>query len=82
MRQASNNIKFRKTALLVSLPALVLMLGIALGFTLKSTARRAIGLMPEVVCTADRTFNVVTEIVVRAARPMSAGMVARLPGIN
>jgi hypothetical protein len=79
MAQERNN---HKTALLVTLPALVLVLGIALGFALKSTARRAVGLMPEIVCTADRSFNVVSEIVVRASRPLSVVAVARLSGIN
>ncbi|MBM3330408.1 hypothetical protein FJY68_00995 [candidate division WOR-3 bacterium] len=79
MAQVRNS---HKTALLVALPALVLVLGIALGFALKSTARRAVGLMPEIVCTADRSFNVVSEIVVRASRPLSVGAVARLTEIS
>jgi hypothetical protein len=79
MRKIRNN---HEKTLLVAIPALVLVLGIAFGFALKSTARHAVGLMPEIVCTADRTFNVVNEIVVRASRPMSTGAVARLSGIN
>jgi hypothetical protein len=82
MPQASNSPRFRRTAIVVTLPALLLVLGMALGHALKSTAHRAVGLMPEVVCTADRTFNIVNEIVVRASRPMSAGALARLSGIN
>jgi hypothetical protein len=83
MPQANESYKLRKATLLVALPALTLMLGIAaLGFALKSTARRAVGLMPEIVCTADRSFSVVSEIVVRASRPLSVGAVAHLSGIN
>ena len=77
-------IRHRNKALLVAIPALVLALGTVagLGVALRSTARRAVALMPEIVCTADRSFNIVDEIVVRASRPMSAGVVARLSGIN
>jgi hypothetical protein len=84
MPQASNNSKFRKATLLVALPALALLLGIAaLSFTLKSAARRAVGLMPEIVCTADHTLMTIDEIVVRAPRPGHiVGVVARLSGIN
>ncbi len=79
MVQIRNN---HRRALLVTLPALVMVLGVALGFALKNTARRAAGLMPEIVCTADRSFNVVGEVVVRASRPLSVAAVARLSGIN
>jgi hypothetical protein len=72
-----------KIALLVTLPALVLSLGIALGFALKSTARRAVGLMPEIVCTADHSLMIVDEIVVRASRTgRIIGAVAHLSGID
>jgi len=75
--------RHRNKALLVAIPALVLGLGTALGFALKSTARRAVGLMPEIICTADRSLMIVNEIVVRAPRPdRMAGAVARLSGIN
>jgi len=55
-------------------------------FAVLSTAvngegRRATGLMPEVVCTADRPRLIVDEIIVRASRPIPAA-VARLSGIN
>jgi hypothetical protein len=72
-------------ALLVALPALMLLLGTAavLGVTVKIAARRAVGLMPEIICAADRSFNIVDEIVVRAPRPVRIiGAVARLSGIN
>jgi hypothetical protein len=53
------------------------------GVTLKTAARRAVGLMPEIVCTADRSLMIVSEIVVRAPRPdRIVGAVARLSGIN
>lgn len=72
-------------ALLVATPALVLLLGMVavLGLTIKTAARRAVGLMPEIICTADRSLMIVDEIVVRAprpARPIDA--VAHLSGIN
>ena len=79
MQQHSNN---GKTALLVGVPALVLMLGVALGFILKGASRRAVGMMPEVVCAAGRSLNIADETAVRAARPLSAGVVAQLSGIN
>jgi len=73
-------IRHRNKALLVAIPALVLALGTALGFVLKNPARQVVGRMPEVVCIADRSFCIVGEIVVRAARPL--GAVVRLSGIN
>ena len=72
-------------ALLVATPALVLLLGMAavLGLTIKTAARRAVGLMPEIICTADRSLMIVDEILVRAPRPANlVDPVARLPGIN
>ena len=75
----------RNKALLVATPALVLLLGMVavLGLTIKAAARRAVGLMPEIVCTADRSLTIVNEIVVRAPRPdRIVGAVARLSGIN
>jgi hypothetical protein len=77
-------IRHRNKAL-VATPALVLLLGMAavLGVTLKTAARRAVGLMPEIVCTADRSLMIVNETVVRAPRPAHLiGAVARLSGIN
>jgi hypothetical protein len=54
-----------------------------LGVTLKTAARRAVGLMPEIVCTADRSLMIVDEIVVRAPRPGHlVDAVVRLSGIN
>jgi hypothetical protein len=78
-------IRHRNKTLLVATPALVLLLGMAavLGVALKTAARRAVGLMPEIVCTADRSLMIVNEIVVRAPRPdRMVGVVARLSGIN
>jgi hypothetical protein len=72
-------------ALLVAIPALVLLLGMAaaIGVTLKTAARHAVGLMPEIVCTADRSLMIVDEIVVRASRSgRIIGAVAHLSGIN
>jgi hypothetical protein len=77
--------RHRNRALLVAAPALVLLLGMAavLGVTLKTAARRAVGLIPEIVCTADRSLMIVNEIVVRAPRPAHLiGVVAHLSGIN
>jgi hypothetical protein len=78
-------IRHRNKALLVATPALVLLLGMVavLGLTIKTAARRAVGLMPEIICTADRSLMTVDEIVVRAPRPgRLVGAVARLSGIN
>ena len=70
-------------ALLVALPALLLGMTAVIGVTLKTAARRTVGLMPEIVCTADRSLMIVDEIVVRAPRPgRTIGAVARLSGIN
>jgi len=77
--------RHRNKALLAATPALVLLLGMAaiLGVTLKTAARHAVGLMPEIVCTADRSLMIVDEIVARAPRPgRIIGAVARLSGIN
>jgi hypothetical protein len=82
MAQASNISKFRKATLLVALPAALLGSAVC-GLALKSAARSAAGLMPEVVCTADRANMIVKEIVVRASRPSHlVGVVAHLSGIN
>jgi hypothetical protein len=78
-------IRHRNKTLLVATPALMLLLGMAavLGLTIKTAARRAVGLMPEIICTADRSLMIVDEIVVRAPRPSRlVGAVARLSGIN
>jgi hypothetical protein len=76
-------IRHRNKALLVATPALVLLLGMAavLGVTLKTAARHAIGLMPEVVCTADRSNCVTGEILVRAPNRITVAA-APVSGIN
>ena len=54
-----------------------------LGITWASRGHRTVGLMPEIVCAADRSLDIVDEIVVRAPRPgRIVGVVARLSGIN
>ena len=63
----------------------LLLLGavIALGITRSGDTHRAVGLMPEVVSTADLPRLVLHEIVVRAPHPTSlASAVVRVSGIN
>ena len=71
-------------ALLFAVSALVVLGAVTtLGLIRNSRGLSAAGLMPEVVCTADRPDCVTGEIVVRAPRPdRFAGALVRLSGIN
>ena len=71
-------------ALLLAVSAFVLLSAIAtFGLVRNSRGLRAAGLMPEVVCTADRSNRITGEIIVRAPRPdRLAGAVAHVAGIN
>jgi hypothetical protein len=70
---------------ILSFVAVLVLLGTAavLGAAKARRDRRSVGLMPEIVCTADRSRMAIEEIVVSAPRPdRSVGAVARLSGIN
>jgi hypothetical protein len=73
------------TSLVLFAVSALLMLGavIALGVTRGGDIHRAVGLMPEIVVTADLPRLVLDEIVVRAPHPGHLpGAVAHLSGIN
>jgi hypothetical protein len=81
MLQAKLN---KKPARLFAVLALVL-LGVATTLSIVRNSRdlRAVGLMPEVVCTADRPRLVMDEVVVRAPNPNRIAVAAaRVSGIN
>jgi len=71
-------------ALLFAVSALVFLGAVTtLGIIRNGRGLRAAGLMPEVVCTADRSNCVTGEIVVRASNPNRVAVVAaRMSGIN
>ena len=65
------------------LSGLILLVTFAILNTTRTVrGQRTVGLMPEVVCTADRSNCVTGEIIVRASRPGNVDAVARLSGIN
>ena len=69
-------------ALLFAVSALVLLGAVTtLGLIKNSRGPGTTGLIPEVVCTADRPNYVTGEIVVRASNRL-AGALVRLSGIN
>ena len=82
MHQEKTNHLPSKRAVLCVMSASVLLGAIAaLGTAVNGGSPRTAGLMPEVVCTADRPRLIMSEVIVRASRP-DMDAVARLSGFN